>query len=120
MIFYEPSIIRDCSGQGCKRRFHLSCVDPPLSYLPPGVWHCAWCTDRKIKFGLHSVSEGLESIWDVREVLSNNQGNGDVYVLQISVIFFTFSLLFFLLGYSNAGGHSAMCSQICRGRKNIW
>ncbi|KAK1389524.1 PHD-type domain-containing protein [Heracleum sosnowskyi] len=63
----------DCSGQGCKRRFHLSCVNPPLSYVPPGVWHCAWCTDRKIKFGLHSVSEGIESIWDVREVLSNNQ-----------------------------------------------
>ncbi|XP_074353561.1 uncharacterized protein LOC141692578 isoform X1 [Apium graveolens] len=63
----------DCSGQGCKRRFHLSCVNPPLSYVPPGVWHCAWCTDRKIKFGLHSVSEGIESIWDVREVLKNNK-----------------------------------------------
>lgn len=89
--------------------------------MPPGVWHCAWCTDRKIKFGLHSVSEGIESIWDVREVLSNNQGNGDVHVLQISVICFTFFLvLFFLLGYSNAGSNSALCSQIRRGRKNIW
>ncbi|KAL1813213.1 hypothetical protein ACET3Z_023278 [Daucus carota] len=55
-----------CSGQGCKRRFHLSCVNPSLSYVPPGVWHCSWCTDRKIKFGMYSVSEGIESIWDAR------------------------------------------------------
>lgn len=88
---YWPSIIRDCNGQGCKRSFHLSCVNPPLSYVPPGVWHCSWCTDRKIKFGLHSVSGGIESIWDVREVLSYNQGNRDVHtLLKNSVICCTF------------------------------
>ncbi|WOH06088.1 hypothetical protein DCAR_0625511 [Daucus carota subsp. sativus] len=66
-----------CSGQGCKRRFHLSCVNPSLSYVPPGVWHCSWCTDRKIKFGMYSVSEGIESIWDARP---NTQGQKEYLV----------------------------------------
>ncbi|XP_059297528.1 uncharacterized protein LOC132050331 isoform X1 [Lycium ferocissimum] len=57
-----------CDGRGCKRCYHLSCLDPPLDDFPPGAWHCTWCVKKKIESGVHSVTEGVESIWDVREV----------------------------------------------------
>lgn len=62
-----------CDGKGCKRRYHLSCLDPPLNYVPPGVWHCVWCVKKKIEVGVHSVSEEVESIWDAREVASDHE-----------------------------------------------
>ncbi|KAK7285039.1 hypothetical protein RJT34_19796 [Clitoria ternatea] len=62
-----------CCGKGCQRRFHPSCVDPPLNYIPPGFWHCIWCVKTKIELGVHSVSPGVESILDSREVVSNNE-----------------------------------------------
>ncbi|GMY14764.1 chromodomain-helicase-DNA-binding protein 2-like isoform X2 [Fagus crenata] len=62
-----------CDGKGCKRRYHLSCLDPPLNYVPPGVWHCVWCVKKKIEMGVHSVSEEVESIWDAREVASDHE-----------------------------------------------
>ncbi|XP_031490244.1 uncharacterized protein LOC116257536 isoform X2 [Nymphaea colorata] len=55
-----------CDGKGCNRAYHLSCLDPPLVDTPPGTWHCLWCVKRKLEFGLHSVSKGVESIWAVR------------------------------------------------------
>ncbi|CAN6458268.1 unnamed protein product [Victoria cruziana] len=57
---------RYCDGKGCNRAYHLSCLEPPLTDTPPGTWHCLWCMKRKLEFGLHSVSEGVESIWAVR------------------------------------------------------
>ncbi|XP_034930113.1 uncharacterized protein [Populus alba] len=57
-----------CDGQGCKRSYHLSCLDPPLGDVPLGVWHCLACVRKKIEFGMHSVSKGIESIWDASEV----------------------------------------------------
>ncbi|XP_059659462.1 helicase protein MOM1-like isoform X3 [Cornus florida] len=57
-----------CDGKGCKRTYHISCLDPPLNDVPLGVWHCKWCVKKKIEYGVHSVSEGIESIWDTREV----------------------------------------------------
>ncbi|XP_022152923.1 uncharacterized protein LOC111020533 isoform X3 [Momordica charantia] len=57
-----------CEGKECRRSFHLSCLDPPLENVPLGVWHCPMCIGRKIKFGVHAVSKGFESIWDTREV----------------------------------------------------
>ncbi|XP_027349139.1 uncharacterized protein LOC113860822 [Abrus precatorius] len=62
-----------CCGKGCERRYHPSCVDPPLNYIPPGFWHCIWCVKKKIELGMHSVSKGMESILDSREVVSNNK-----------------------------------------------
>ncbi|XP_052728672.1 uncharacterized protein LOC108322436 isoform X2 [Vigna angularis] len=62
-----------CSGKGCQKRYHPSCVDPPLKYIPLRFWHCIWCTKKKIEFGVHSVSEGVKSILDSREVVSNNK-----------------------------------------------
>ncbi|KAL7265076.1 hypothetical protein ACSBR1_002930 [Camellia fascicularis] len=61
-----------CDGRECKRSFHLSCLDPPLTCAPPGVWHCIWCVQKKIQFGVHSVSES-ESILDAREVESDHE-----------------------------------------------
>ena len=48
--------------------YHLYCLDPPLTDVPPGIWHCPQCVKRKLLFGVHSVSDGIESVWDVREL----------------------------------------------------
>ncbi|KAL6499793.1 hypothetical protein OROGR_027703 [Orobanche gracilis] len=57
-----------CEGKGCGRFYHLCCLDPPQMDALPGVWHCPQCVKKKLLLGVHSVSEGVESIWDVREV----------------------------------------------------
>ncbi|RVW38747.1 Chromodomain-helicase-DNA-binding protein 3 [Vitis vinifera] len=57
-----------CDGKGCKRSYHLACLDPPLGEIPPGIWHCMLCVKKKTELGVHAVSEGVESIWDTREV----------------------------------------------------
>ncbi|PQQ19204.1 helicase protein MOM1 isoform X1 [Prunus yedoensis var. nudiflora] len=57
-----------CDGRGCKGSYHLSCLDPPMDAVPLGVWHCSMCVRKKIDSGIYSVSEGIESIWDAREV----------------------------------------------------
>ncbi|KAL2514360.1 Uncharacterized protein Fot_28331 [Forsythia ovata] len=62
-----------CAGRGCTRSFHLSCVNPPLSYVPLGIWHCIWCVQKKIKSGVHTVSEGIESILDAEKLISNDE-----------------------------------------------
>ncbi|KAL5717454.1 DNA helicase [Ranunculus cassubicifolius] len=56
-----------CNGRGCKTNYHIYCLVPPLKVVPPGVWHCLKCIKKKIQFGVHSVSEGIESVCDVRE-----------------------------------------------------
>jgi hypothetical protein len=65
---YFTFIYRCCDGRGCRRSYHLSCLDPPLEDVPLGVWHCVACIKKKMESGVHSVSEGVESIWDEREV----------------------------------------------------
>ncbi|VFQ81505.1 unnamed protein product [Cuscuta campestris] len=57
-----------CYGKGCRRCYHLSCLGPPLDGVPSGVWHCLWCVKKKIEYGVHSVSKGIELICDAREV----------------------------------------------------
>ncbi|KAJ9698071.1 hypothetical protein PVL29_007263 [Vitis rotundifolia] len=57
-----------CDGKGCKRSYHLACLDPPLGDIPHGIWHCMLCVKKKTELGVHAVSEGVESIWDTREV----------------------------------------------------
>ncbi|CAA3025175.1 helicase MOM1-like isoform X1 [Olea europaea subsp. europaea] len=57
-----------CIGNRCKRCYHPLCLDPPLSDVPPGMWHCLWCVKKKVELGAHSVSQGVESIWNAREV----------------------------------------------------
>ncbi|MED6123359.1 hypothetical protein PIB30_048414 [Stylosanthes scabra] len=61
-----------CGGKGCSGCYHSSCLEPPLVDASVGVWHCHFCVRKKIEFGVYSVSEGVESIWDAKEVLSSN------------------------------------------------
>lgn len=61
------AIFRCCDGAGCQKYYHLSCLDPPLNDVPPGVWHCLACVRKMMKCGAYSVSEGVEFIWDCRE-----------------------------------------------------
>ncbi|OMO91541.1 hypothetical protein COLO4_18304 [Corchorus olitorius] len=66
LIRVSPSLC--CEGKGCQRSYHLSCLEPPLKEFPLGVWLCPICVRKKIESGVHSVSEGIEAIWDSREV----------------------------------------------------
>lgn len=40
---HNTSPIILCDGQYCSREFHISCLDPPLSQIPPGDWYCNDC-----------------------------------------------------------------------------
>ncbi|RLM55318.1 hypothetical protein C2845_PM10G00980 [Panicum miliaceum] len=65
-------ILKSCDGKGCKRHYHLSCMDPPLD-VSLGIWLCIMCTKQRIQFGIYSVSEGMESLWDVKEGADNSK-----------------------------------------------
>jgi chromodomain-helicase-DNA-binding protein 3 len=41
-------------------------MDPPLG-VSLGIWLCIVCTKKRLQFGIYSVSEGIESLWDVKE-----------------------------------------------------
>ncbi|CAL0326796.1 unnamed protein product [Lupinus luteus] len=62
-----------CCGKGCRRRYHSSCLDPPLKYTAARFWYCIWCVKKMVGLGVHSVSEGVESILDSREVVSEDK-----------------------------------------------
>ncbi|GKV16344.1 hypothetical protein SLEP1_g27001 [Rubroshorea leprosula] len=62
-----------CSGKGCKRSYHLSCLNPPLINDPPRIWHCILCVKKKIELGVLAVSGEIESIWDARKVVSDSK-----------------------------------------------
>ncbi|KAM1277260.1 hypothetical protein ACFX13_030385 [Malus domestica] len=61
-----------CNGKGCWTSLHLSCLDPPMDDVPLGLWYCPMCVRKKLESGIYSVSEGIESIWDAREVEVSN------------------------------------------------
>ncbi|KAL0388406.1 UNVERIFIED_CONTAM: Helicase protein MOM1 [Sesamum radiatum] len=54
----------------------------PCADALPGVWHCPQCVKKKLLFGVHSVSDGVESIWDVREVEVSNGGRQRQYLVK--------------------------------------
>ncbi|ONK79623.1 uncharacterized protein A4U43_C01F8260 [Asparagus officinalis] len=62
-----------CDGKGCKSSYHLSCLSPPLQDIPPGVWLCHFCFRKKVELGVYSVSDGIESVWDVEEEMQNGK-----------------------------------------------
>ncbi|PPR82048.1 hypothetical protein GOBAR_AA38667 [Gossypium barbadense] len=63
-----------CHGKGCQRSYHLSCLEPPLEEFHLGVWYCLSCVRKKLESGVHSVSEGIEAIWDSRELEALEDG----------------------------------------------
>ncbi|KAL6622402.1 hypothetical protein ACP70R_032281 [Stipagrostis hirtigluma subsp. patula] len=69
----SQDFLKSCDGKGCKQHYHLSCIDPPLEFVPPGMWLCIICAKKRIQFGVYSVSEGIESLWDVKEGAHNNK-----------------------------------------------
>ncbi|KAK9168763.1 hypothetical protein Syun_000903 [Stephania yunnanensis] len=76
-------LLRSCDGKACKRSFHFDCIDLPSVDVSPGDWHCMWCVKKKIKSGVHSVSKGVESIWDVRETdVCNCEGKQREYFVK--------------------------------------
>ncbi|CAL4938394.1 unnamed protein product [Urochloa decumbens] len=64
--------LKSCDGKECKRHYHVSCMDPPLG-VSLGIWLCIVCTKKRLQFGIYSVSEGIESLWDVKEGASSKQ-----------------------------------------------
>ncbi|KAM0869521.1 hypothetical protein ACQ4PT_040614 [Festuca glaucescens] len=64
-----PGTLRSCDGKGCQSRYHISCLYPSLEYLSPGIWFCTSCTNKRFHFGIHSIVDGIESVWDVKDAL---------------------------------------------------
>lgn len=65
----HPGELLYCSGKGCRRCYHCFCLDPILYDASPCIWHCSYCTRKKIESGIYTVTKGVESIWDAREVM---------------------------------------------------
>ncbi|KAF8775853.1 hypothetical protein HU200_004246 [Digitaria exilis] len=65
-------VLKSCDGKGCQRHYHLSCMDPPLD-VSLGIWLCVICTKKRLQYGIYSVSEGIESLWDVKEGANNSK-----------------------------------------------
>ncbi|KAI3882833.1 hypothetical protein MKX03_016629 [Papaver bracteatum] len=58
-----------CNGKGCKKNYHLKCVDdPPLKEVPPGDWYCFSCAKKSIESGVLSFPEAVESNVDAVKV----------------------------------------------------
>uniref|UniRef100_A0ACD5XZK0 Uncharacterized protein n=1 Tax=Avena sativa TaxID=4498 RepID=A0ACD5XZK0_AVESA len=66
-----PGILKSCDRNGCKRKYHLSCLGLPVECVSPGIWRCSMCTKERLLCGVYSVSEGIESLWDVKEGVQN-------------------------------------------------
>ncbi|PPE02092.1 hypothetical protein GOBAR_DD00865 [Gossypium barbadense] len=49
-------------------------VEPPLEEFHLGVWYCLSCVRKKLESGVYSVSEGIEAIWDSRELEALEDG----------------------------------------------
>ncbi|XP_065039440.1 uncharacterized protein LOC103972914 isoform X4 [Musa acuminata AAA Group] len=72
VVCKHPETELSCDGKGCNRSYHLSCLDPPLQNYP-GAWLCIFCIKKKIEIGVHSISEGIDSIWNFKEELQNGK-----------------------------------------------
>ncbi|GFR51658.1 hypothetical protein Agub_g14093, partial [Astrephomene gubernaculifera] len=54
---------------GCTAVYHMYCLDPPLSRLPPGDWFCPECAHR-FKY------QDIERVLDYRDVPADEGGSG--------------------------------------------
>ncbi|CAH9094525.1 unnamed protein product [Cuscuta europaea] len=71
-----------CNGNGCKGCYHLPYSGSPISDIPSGVWHCPCCLKKMIEFGVHSVTKGVDSICDVREVDASGTHRQKQYLVK--------------------------------------
>ncbi|KAI3962249.1 hypothetical protein MKX01_030799 [Papaver californicum] len=64
-----------CDEKGCKKNYHLKCVDPPLKGVPPGDWYCFSCVKKNIESGVLFLPGAVESNLDAIEVeLADSEG----------------------------------------------
>ncbi|KAM0858104.1 hypothetical protein ACQ4PT_048039 [Festuca glaucescens] len=66
-----PEILKSCDRNSCKRKYHVSCLGLPVECVSPGIWWCSICTKERLLSGVYSVTEGIESLWDVKEGVQN-------------------------------------------------
>ncbi|PNT66056.1 hypothetical protein BRADI_3g06450v3, partial [Brachypodium distachyon] len=66
-----PGILKSCDGNGCKRKFHISCLGFPLECFSLGIWLCSICSKERLLSGVYTASGGVESLWDVKEGVQN-------------------------------------------------
>ncbi|CAH9136021.1 unnamed protein product [Cuscuta epithymum] len=82
-----PACLQDgksllCNGNGCKGCYHLPYSGPPINDIPSGVWFCPCCLKKMIEFGVHSVTKGVDSICDVREVDASGTHRQKQYLVK--------------------------------------
>lgn len=78
VLFYF-AFSRHCGGKGCKARYHPSCALPPEENIYLLNCFCYDCTKKRLSFGVHSVSQGIESILGVREVESSDSEGTNIF-----------------------------------------
>ena len=70
-------LCRWCKGKDCRRGYHPSCIETPLEETPSGTWYCEFCVQKKIQFGPHPLSQGIESLLNAQVVyLADCNGMG--------------------------------------------
>lgn len=69
-----------CDGKDCLITYHMGCLDPPLVQVPPGDWYCPTCAYKRVSCGVYSVCKGVESIWDVKDVETEQFAELDVFL----------------------------------------
>lgn len=69
-----------CDGKDCLITYHMGCLDPPLHQVPPGDWYCPTCSHKRISCGVYSVCKGVETIWDVKDVETEQLGELDDFM----------------------------------------
>ena len=57
--FIEGNWVLLCDTNGCERAYHTLCLDPPLSSVPSGSWHCPRCCGGINEIG----NDGAEPIF---------------------------------------------------------
>ncbi|XP_026424957.1 uncharacterized protein LOC113321256 isoform X2 [Papaver somniferum] len=68
-----------CDGKGCKKNYHLRCLDPPMKVVPPGDWYGPCCAKKNRESGVNSLPRAVESNLDAVQVeLADTQGTGVV------------------------------------------
>ncbi|KAI3882321.1 hypothetical protein MKX03_007962 [Papaver bracteatum] len=64
-----------CSDKGCKKTYHLKCVDPPQKDVPPGDWYCFCCVKKNTESGVLSLPGAVKSNLDAAELeLADSKG----------------------------------------------
>ena len=54
----EDDVLLECDG--CLKGFHMGCLDPPLSEIPPGEWLCPKCSEAGADFDLDAEGKGID------------------------------------------------------------